>query len=341
MKINKVLFVDDEVDILNSIKRSVVFEDYSTITALSGEKAIEIIENNNISVIVSDMRMPKMNGFDLLKKVKEISPDTIRIVLSGYNQLTQILATVNSIGVFKYITKPWDDELEFLPAIRDAVNYYNLKLENDFMKKELKDKNNKYEDLLIIKDELIRRTELDVFNIKSINNSILQIQNVLFGKLKSNIDYLDIIEHYLKLINTIYIKFLATFPNYIEKFNVKKLTEVFATETDNKLALNVDNLDLVHSGNFKLILLVITQLSNYIMLKYKIQEITVEFRSFPSLIIKFTSINENLYSYYNNNIEFKLIINFLRELIKTCGGNLVIEENNNKEIIILGNTHLT
>jgi response regulator RpfG family c-di-GMP phosphodiesterase len=140
---NKVLFVDDEENILNSIKRGVLYEDYTVIFAESGEKALEIMKDNEISVIVSDMKMPNMNGLDLLKQVKEISPDTIRIVLSGYNDIAQVLATINNLGVFKYISKPWNDDADFLPAIREALVYYNLKAENTSLKKQLEEKNNK------------------------------------------------------------------------------------------------------------------------------------------------------------------------------------------------------
>lgn len=140
---NKVLFVDDEENILNSIKRGVLFEDFEPIFVLSGEEAIEVIENNEISVIVSDMKMPTMNGLDLLKKVKEISPDTIRIVLSGYNEIAQVLATINNLGVFKYISKPWNDDTDFLPVIREAIVYYNLRTENANMKKQLEELNKK------------------------------------------------------------------------------------------------------------------------------------------------------------------------------------------------------
>lgn len=340
MKPSTVLFVDDEVNILNSIKRSILYEDYSAMFCTNGEKAIELIKNNTISVIVSDMKMPGINGFDLLKKIKEISPDTIRIVLSGYNQLSQILATVNNIGVFKYITKPWNDELEFLPSIREAVNYYNLKLENELMKKELEEKNTEYQNLLKTKDELIIKTELDVINIKAINSSILQIQNILFSKLHSNIDYLDISEHYLKLINSIYADFLATFPTIIEKFNIKRLSESFIHKINNKIVINTEDLEINHTGNYRLILLVLAELVKYLVEKQHRNDILVEFINHPTLTIKVLCNEVDFYSFYINNIEFKLIINFLRGLIKTSMGNLIVEEKNSKEILLIGNTEI-
>lgn len=141
MNTNIVLFVDDEENILSSIKRGVLYEDYKVLLVDSGEKALEIIKNNEISVIVSDMKMPNMHGLDLLKHVKEISPDTIRIVLSGYNEIAQVLLTINNLGVFRYISKPWNDDSDFLPAIREAIMLYNLKAENTSLKKQLEEKN--------------------------------------------------------------------------------------------------------------------------------------------------------------------------------------------------------
>ena len=137
----KVLFVDDEVNILNSINRSIIDEDIEALFATNGEKALQYFEEHTIGVIISDMKMPNMSGLELLKRVKAISPSTVRIVLSGYTQLPQILATVNSVGVFRYITKPWDDEEQFLPALRDAVNYYNISTEGKVLKEKLEIKN--------------------------------------------------------------------------------------------------------------------------------------------------------------------------------------------------------
>jgi len=339
MKTNKVLFVDDEVNILNAIKRSVIYEDFSAMFTLSGEKALELIKTNEISVIVTDMKMPGINGFELLKKVKEISPNTVRLVLSGYNQLSQILATVNRIGVFKYITKPWDDELDFLPSIREAVSYYNLRLENELMKKAIEKKNVEYEELFKTKDALIAKTELDVVNMKRINNLILQIQNILFSKLRSSIDYLDISEYYLKLINNIYASFLATFPSIIEEFDIERLVRNFIHKTNNKIPIQAEASDIKFMENYRLILLILVELVKYIVEKLNINDIVVEFMNSPTLSIKINCAHGNFHHLYNTNMEFKLIINYLRELIKTSKGNLIIEDNTNKEILIQVNTN--
>ena len=180
MNNNKVLFVDDEVNILNSIRRVTIGEKFETLIATNGEKALEIFNENEISIIVTDMRMPKMNGLELLEKVKEISPNTIRMVLSGYAQIPQVIATVNKVGVFKYITKPWNTEEEFLPAIYEALHYYNIQRENDIFKSELEDKNKLYKKMLEYNNTIVKNSQSDVDSIKIITKKYVNLKNNLF-----------------------------------------------------------------------------------------------------------------------------------------------------------------
>ena len=121
----KVLFVDDEANVLNAIRRAVQEEDYEALFAKSGKEALALLETGNIAVLVTDMRMPEMDGLQLLKLAKEQFPATVRMVLSGYTQLSQVLATVNHADVFSFITKPWDDD--FSRFIYRALEYYQLK----------------------------------------------------------------------------------------------------------------------------------------------------------------------------------------------------------------------
>lgn len=120
-----VLIVDDEMEILKSLKRGLHSEPYKKCFASSGAEALEVIaEEGEISVIITDMRMPGMNGLDLLKKVDDICPGTIKIVLTGYTQLPQILATVNNVEIYKFMTKPWDLDAELKVYIKEAIELY-------------------------------------------------------------------------------------------------------------------------------------------------------------------------------------------------------------------------
>lgn len=125
-KKHSILFVDDEESILNSIKRGLHGQPYQMYFATSGPAALEIIEENDISVVISDMRMPGMDGLELLKIVNEKYPDTVRIVLTGYSHISLLMLAINSGQVYRYLTKPWKMEEEFLVAIQDAVRYHEI-----------------------------------------------------------------------------------------------------------------------------------------------------------------------------------------------------------------------
>lgn len=119
-----VLIVDDEMDILKALSRDLRKEPYEKILANSGQEALKVFENKEISVIVTDMRMPNMNGLELLDQINQISPETVKIVLSGYTQLPQILATVNKVDIYKFLTKPWDVERELKQYILEGIELY-------------------------------------------------------------------------------------------------------------------------------------------------------------------------------------------------------------------------
>ena len=149
-----VLFVDDEPNILNTIRRSLMDEEYLCSFAGSGKEALELIRLRQIAVIVTDMRMPEMTGLDLLTKVDEVSPETVKIVLSGYTQLPQVLVTINKVDIFKFITKPWDTD-DFIVAIRKALDFYIIRDENAKYKKVLEAKNTSYKNILKKVNEVV------------------------------------------------------------------------------------------------------------------------------------------------------------------------------------------
>lgn len=124
----RVLFVDDEERIVNLL-RLTFRNTYEVFTATGGEEALEVIRNNAIHVIVSDQRMPGMAGIDLLAQVRRISPDTVRLLLTGYSDLTAIVGSVNEAEVFRFINKPWRQE-DLRATLADAVDIALLKVPN-------------------------------------------------------------------------------------------------------------------------------------------------------------------------------------------------------------------
>lgn len=153
MSPNKILFVDDESNVLSAIRRAVQDEKYMPFFAGSGAEALTIMEDNEFCVIVTDMRMPVMDGLTLLKIVKEKYPRTVRVVLSGFTQLSQMLVTINQGEIFKFITKPWTTNDELLPVIKQAIDYYNLQMERDTLTDNLAAKNIAYQNIFRAMEE--------------------------------------------------------------------------------------------------------------------------------------------------------------------------------------------
>ena len=123
------LFVDDEENILKSLDRLFLDEDYNTMTATSGEDGLRLVVDNRIDLIISDQMMPGMKGVEFLSEVKDISPDTVRILLTGYADLEATIGAINKGEVYRFITKPWSDE-ELLVTVKQSLEYGDLVLKN-------------------------------------------------------------------------------------------------------------------------------------------------------------------------------------------------------------------
>ncbi len=143
-KRNVVLFVDDEPHILSAIRRATIDESFEAVFADSGVEALRICDEKEISVIVTDMRMPVMDGLTLLKNVRKKWPRTVRMVLSGYTQISQVLVAINQGEVFQFIPKPWQMEEELFWAVRRGIERYNIEVERDSLQEGLAKKNNAY-----------------------------------------------------------------------------------------------------------------------------------------------------------------------------------------------------
>ncbi|MDU2064432.1 MAG: response regulator [Sporomusaceae bacterium] len=169
---NSVLFVDDEQQILNSIRRATEDEPFKSLFANSGKEALRLLEEQAVSVIVTDMRMPEMDGLSLLKTVREKYPKTVRIVLSGYTQLSQVLATVNHGDIFQFIPKPWSMEDELLVTVRQAIEHYNLEAERERLKEGLVQKNTAYQNMFRTMEQTLAKERRDLNQLKQINTWI-------------------------------------------------------------------------------------------------------------------------------------------------------------------------
>jgi DNA-binding NtrC family response regulator len=133
MEKRTVLFVDDDEIVLMSLQRGLRDEPYNKVFARSGKDALRILKDNDVHVVVTDMRMPEMSGLEFLKIVKQNYPNIVRIVFSGYIQVTTLLTAINQGEIYRYIPKPWKVDDDFKAVIQQAMEYYNLNEQRDMM----------------------------------------------------------------------------------------------------------------------------------------------------------------------------------------------------------------
>lgn len=107
-----ILCVDDDLSILKALIRVFRKQNYQILTAKSGDEALKIFKDskNSIQMIISDYQMPGMNGAELLRQVKSLTPETIRIMLTGHADSNAVMGAINEGAVYKFILKPWNDD---------------------------------------------------------------------------------------------------------------------------------------------------------------------------------------------------------------------------------------
>lgn len=120
-----ILCVDDEHNILQSLRRLLRKEGYNLLLASSGEEAFKLLEENDVHLIISDQRMPQMSGTEFLASVKEKYPDVLRVILTGYTDVDSITESINKGNIYKFFLKPWNDNNLKL-EIRQALEQYDL-----------------------------------------------------------------------------------------------------------------------------------------------------------------------------------------------------------------------
>lgn len=160
-----ILLVDDEENILASLRRLLRRDGYRILYTTRAAEGLEILAKNDVDVILSDQRMPSMTGVEFLRRAKTIHPGTIRMVLSGYTELQSVTDAINEGAIYKFLTKPWDDD-QLRGHIQEAFRQKemaddNRRLSNELQvaNAELARSNEQLNILLKTKEERIVRDE--------------------------------------------------------------------------------------------------------------------------------------------------------------------------------------
>lgn len=125
----RILFVDDEANVLSALRRIFRRENYHIDTAMTGVEALQLLKEHDYQLVISDYKMPQMNGAELLKRIKALHPASIRIMLTGEADTGAVLGAINEGAVYKFILKPWnDDDLRITVGL--ALEQYDLLAKN-------------------------------------------------------------------------------------------------------------------------------------------------------------------------------------------------------------------
>lgn len=191
---HSILIVDDEDSILNAFKRILADEDYEVHTVNNGFDGLNKLRaaKKPYSLIISDQRMPEMNGVQFFAQAKDISPDSARILLTGYADSDSIIEAINKGGVHLYFTKPWHEE-EILLHIKQSISKVEVLAENKRLVELIKVKN----------DELLELNKgLEQRALEKTNDLMVQTEKLKESYRKSQIILDGIVKTLSKIVET-------------------------------------------------------------------------------------------------------------------------------------------
>ncbi|MBI2807440.1 MAG: response regulator [Planctomycetes bacterium] len=126
-KKHTLLVVDDEADVGDSV-HDLLRREFNVLKARSAEEGLNLMRDNEVHIIMTDQRMPKVTGVELLKSIRTGHPQAIRMLFTGYTDLDSVIAAINQGHIFRFLKKPWQPE-ELEDAVRDAAAEYERLIE--------------------------------------------------------------------------------------------------------------------------------------------------------------------------------------------------------------------
>lgn len=178
------LFVDDETNILSSLKRLFRPHGYHIVTATGARDGLDILQNQKVDLIISDMRMPEIDGATFLSQVAERWPDIVRILLTGYSDITSTISAINEGRIYKYISKPWEDN-DIILSVRRALEQKFLEQERDQLLELTRKQNIELQDLNVNLETKVReRTEALHQTMQKLEQSHAALKNSYISSVK-------------------------------------------------------------------------------------------------------------------------------------------------------------
>ncbi len=175
----KIAFIDDETSVLNSLKRVFYKEKYDVYVTTNAFELYDLVKNEDVALVVSDQNMPHEKGNEVLNVVKELSPKTTTMLLTGYADISSVVKAVNEGSIFRYMTKPWKED-DLKRAVRLGVEEYSIRKQNEDLTA-LTSKQNKELELINegLESIIHRRTEdIHALNLK-LQSSFLETVKII------------------------------------------------------------------------------------------------------------------------------------------------------------------
>lgn len=158
-----ILVVDDETSVLNAIYRAFRKEGYNILMSDNPADALNLIKEQYVHLIISDYRMPDMDGVTFLREAMKLRPDAIRIILSGYADSSAIISAINDGGIYKFLTKPWEDDI-LKAEVRHALERYELKSANKRLLDDVKKQNDELKNTNLLLSEKVEEIQESVIS---------------------------------------------------------------------------------------------------------------------------------------------------------------------------------
>lgn len=190
-----ILCVDDELSVLKALKRLLRSPQYRILTANSGREGLEITNEEPVDIIISDMRMPEMDGAEFLSEVAIHSPQTIRLLLTGYSDMSSTITAVNKGQISRYLQKPWNND-ELLLTIAQCTEKLTLENENRRLIKEIEAKNQSLASLNnSLEDKVQQRTQQINTALSKLKSTNALVKNNLNATIRSFYNLISLNSH--------------------------------------------------------------------------------------------------------------------------------------------------
>lgn len=340
---NRVLFVDNDTMTLQTLKNGLIDEPYLKFFATSGEEALKVMERNTISVLVTAMKMQGMTGLNLLKAVKDKYPDLVKIVLSGYVYLPQVLVTVNQGDIFRFITKPFNLEDELKETLREAIDSYNFWVGRREIHELLEKENQTFGNLLKRFDSQVKQLKFEIGIIQGLNTRWKQQEVRIMEQCNpeqlSKEVFLKDITHANELTTAAF----NLIPTRIKLFSAKQiLGDVLAAVVDKKFVKQVDygingNAAVLMTGRYALIVFLINSIMEWAFVDNVDTKISLVVSSVvqEGSIMLLTVLLEATEKNHATGITEESVMEWLNDLAARFGIELVIKNAGGQTTVIL------